>query len=242
MKLEMNALPFKPAIEIISELVSEIYILFKEDCLEIATLDPDFATHTTFRLYKLAFISYQIEHEESIPVNLKLLKQILKKVKNETISLETTEDKKLKVEVLAGNKQTFILPPAEPPESKQLPDLSFKIDAVLPSKDLQNAIDLAKMFSKDVTFAIENSKLIIKSTTEEGENKIELSSAQITNNNALELIYSTYSTELLSKMVKASKLCSEVKISFDNQYPLKLEFNKSPLFLSFLLAPRVRST
>ena len=53
-------------------------------------------------------------------------------------------------------------------------------------------------------------------------------------------IRSKYSVEYLKKMIAGSKIADEVKIQFNKDYPLQLEFKSvDKAMLSFILAPRV---
>ena len=53
-------------------------------------------------------------------------------------------------------------------------------------------------------------------------------------------IKSKYSIEYLKKMIAASKVSSTVKVQFNKDYPLKMEFlDLDKVMLSFILAPRV---
>ena len=55
-------------------------------------------------------------------------------------------------------------------------------------------------------------------------------------------IKSKYSIEYLKKMISGSKLASNVKIRFNNDYPLKLDYTETDkVQLSFILAPRVEN-
>jgi len=55
-------------------------------------------------------------------------------------------------------------------------------------------------------------------------------------------IKSKYSIEYLKKMVIGGKLADKVSISFNNDYPLRLDFKAvDKMMLSFILAPRVEN-
>ena len=55
-------------------------------------------------------------------------------------------------------------------------------------------------------------------------------------------IKSKYSVEYLKKMIQGAKLSDRVKIQFNHDYPLKIEYNAiDRVLLSFILAPRVEN-
>ena len=60
--------------------------------------------------------------------------------------------------------------------------------------------------------------------------------------NSEDKVKAKYSIEYLKKMITASKLTNEVRIQFNKDYPLKLEYKAvDKLLLSFVLAPRVEN-
>ncbi|MEM5871349.1 MAG: hypothetical protein QW051_00585 [Candidatus Aenigmatarchaeota archaeon] len=243
MKLEIqNPVLFKTAIEIISELITSANLIVKEDFIEITALDPSLATLTSLKLNKSAFSQYFFTKEEIIPLDLKFLKQILKKVKKERVTIETLDNHQTKVELINENKQSFILPTPFLTEQRTLPLLSFPVSVLVPSKDFKEAIELAKMFSDTVTLSVENNKFTIESKEENGQNISEISSAKIYTEDPSTEYSSKYSVDYLYKMSKAARIFPELKLFFANYFPLKLEFNQDPFFLSFLLAPRTPSS
>ena len=56
------------------------------------------------------------------------------------------------------------------------------------------------------------------------------------------MVSAKYSVEYLKKMIQGSKLADKVKIQFNKDYPLKLDYHTiDKVMLSFILAPRVES-
>ena len=56
------------------------------------------------------------------------------------------------------------------------------------------------------------------------------------------MIKSKYSIEYLKKIVKGGKLSNMAEISFNKDYPLKVEFKEvDKVMMSFILAPRVEN-
>ena len=57
-----------------------------------------------------------------------------------------------------------------------------------------------------------------------------------------EKIKAKYSIEYLKKMIAGGKLAPNVKVMFNKDYPLKLEYKSvDKVMLSFILAPRVEN-
>lgn len=70
--------------------------------------------------------------------------------------------------------------------------------------------------------------------------KVDSTSSQVYAINAKEEVVARYSIEYLSKMLKASKLTEKVKLEFNKDYPIHLEFAiRDKVKLGFILAPRI---
>lgn len=241
MKLELKEItPIKNAIDVVADIANEGILEVKKDYIEIVATDPGLVFMSILKIMKSTFYHYEITKDEVLPINLKYFKQILSKLKNETLTIEKTNDNKLKLEITNTNKKTFLLPLLNVEETnKKVPDLHFKVLVTLKSKDFKNAIEDASITSDTITFIVNDNSFLIESKGDLLSCKTELSNVLI-NTNEPNTYKSNYGIAYLLKMIKASKLSPEVSIRFDNDFPLKLEYYiPNVLSLSFLLAPRI---
>src|SRR3989344_7722603 len=120
---------FKESVSIISELVSEAKFKVNNDGLELVAMDPANVAMVIFKLLSSSFTQYEIKQPEEIAINLNNLKQILRRAKGDDIlSLETTEDNKLKVQLKSNTIRSFSIPTLDMEDKEQrVPELSFPI-------------------------------------------------------------------------------------------------------------------
>ena len=105
---------FKDSIGIISELVSEVKFKISPDGLELVAMDPANVAMVIFKLLSSCFTQYEVKEPEQIAINLSNLKQILRRAKSDDIlSLETTEDSKLKIQLRSNTTRSFSIPTLE---------------------------------------------------------------------------------------------------------------------------------
>src|SRR3989338_9227810 len=102
---------FKDSINIISDLVSEVKFRAKKDGLELVAMDPANVAMVIFRLFSSSFTQYTVQDGETVAINLNNLKQILRRADaNDVLTLETTEDNKLKIQFKGNAVRSFSIP------------------------------------------------------------------------------------------------------------------------------------
>ncbi|MBT3298762.1 proliferating cell nuclear antigen (pcna) [archaeon] len=235
---------FKDSISIASELVNEVKFKATKIGLELIAMDPANVAMVNLKILSSCFVEYKLENEEEISISLSNLKQILRRGKAEDIlSLETTEDNKLKIQFKGKTTRSFSIPLLEIDDRDQrVPDLSFPIKIELLSTMLSESIDDVSVVAESVTFLGEKNQLLVKAQGDLSKAFIEIKPDDNTliKTDSEEKFKAKYSLEYLKKMVNASKLNEKVMLSFNTDYPLKLEYNViDRLSLSFILAPRV---
>ena len=111
---------FKDSISIISDLVTEVKISAKSNGLRIVAMDPANVAMVIFELLSSSFTEYQVKDTEELCINLNNLKQILRRTKtDDVLSLETTEDSKLKIVMKSNTIRSFSIPTLELEEKEQ---------------------------------------------------------------------------------------------------------------------------
>ncbi|MBD3361737.1 proliferating cell nuclear antigen (pcna) [Candidatus Woesearchaeota archaeon] len=245
MKLVLaDATYLKDSIAVISELVHEARFKINQDGLELIAMDPANVAMVIFKLLSSCFSEYQVEKETEIAINLANLKQILRRAKaSDILSLELTNDNKLKVQLKSGSTRTFSIPIIDIEEKEQrIPNLTFPVSITTRASTLNDAIDDADIVAEAITLSAEPDKLNISAEGDLSKAHIEVGAdddTQISSETKAK-IKAKYSIEYLKKMMNGSKLSDFVSINFNQDYPLKLEYKVvDKLLLSFILAPRV---
>lgn len=240
-KLEKPALLSK-AVELISELVTEVRIKVNDYGMSITAIDLANVAMVGFKLPKSAFSQFEVREAGGtvLGVNLDNLKQILKRCGPSGSLILDKKDNLLEVNIQDRIKRSFTLALIEiESEDKELPDLEFSSRVEIPSIDLIDSIEDCSVVSDACSFIIdENGKFIIEAR--------ELNSArsEFSGDEAkidAEPCKSRYSLEYLQKFMKGAKLAEKTILQFATDHPLRLEIKSQGMELKFILAPRVET-
>ena len=235
----------KESISIISELVNEARFKITKNAIELVAMDPANVAMVVFKLLSSIFVEYDVQEDTELAINLSNLKQVLRRIKpNDMLSLELAENK-LKIILDGTSKRTFSLPIIELEEKEQkVPDLNFPITISAPSYVLSDAVEDVDIIGESVSFMIDGKKLVISAESDLSEANIAIQETEEVKimSDVSEVIKAKYSIEYLKKMMNAGKLVPEVKINFNKDYPLRLDYKAvDKIMLSFILAPRVEN-
>jgi len=236
----------KDSIAIISDLVNEARFKVNPEAIELTAMDPANVAMVIFKLFSSCFTEYDVKKPMEISINLSNLKQILKRAsQTDILSLEVTDENKLKITIKGTSTRTFSIPIIEIEEKEQkVPELNFSITVKMPSQLLNEAIEDADIVAESVTFLGDKSKLSIQAEGDLSRANIDIKSddnVKITTDSK-DPIKAKYSIEYLKKMIAGSKLSDDVTIQFSKDYPIKLEYKTiDKVDLAFILAPRVEN-
>ncbi|MBU0457248.1 MAG: proliferating cell nuclear antigen (pcna) [Nanoarchaeota archaeon] len=235
---------FKDSISIISDLVTEAKFKVNRDGLEMVAMDPANVAMVIFKLLSSSFTKYEVKEIEEICINLNNLKQILRRTKgDDMLTLETTEDNKLKIQLKSNTTRSFSIPTLEIEDKEQkVPELTFPIVVKTNSDVLSEAIEDVSVVAESVTLLGEKSQLLVKAEGDLSKAFIEIKPDEntIIKCDSEDKFKAKYSLEYLKKMINGGKLTENVSLYFNTDYPLKLEYKVTDkLLLSFILAPRV---
>ncbi|MFW6014561.1 MAG: proliferating cell nuclear antigen (pcna) [Candidatus Nanoarchaeia archaeon] len=237
---------FKDSIAIISELVTEARFKITKDAIELVAMDPANVAMVVFKLLSSSFVEYDLEKDVEVAINLNNLKQVIKRAKaNDTVSLELADENKFNVTFKGKNTRKFSLPIIELEEKEQkVPELKFPVSINTKAANLTEAIEDVDIVAESVTFEGDPNKLQIYAEGDLSKANIEIPKDEDTKISAdtQNKVRSKYSVEYLKKMTAGSKLADNVEISFDNDYPVMIEFKAvDKVHLKFILAPRVEN-
>tara|TARA_Y100000310_G_scaffold89923_1_gene87072 strand:- start:33098 stop:33925 length:828 start_codon:yes stop_codon:yes gene_type:complete len=235
---------FKDSISILSELVTEAKFKVTTDGLELVAMDPANVAMVIFKLLSSSFTECDVKDAEEICINLNSLKQILKRAKAEDIlTLETTDDNKLKIQLKSKTSRSFSIPTLEIDDKDQkVPDLNFPLVIEMKSSLLAEAVEDVSVVAESVTLLGEKTQLSVKAEGDLSKAFIEIKPSEETAIKAEsdDKFKAKYSLEYLKKMISGGKLVDNATLSFNTDYPMKLEYKVTDrLLMSFILAPRV---
>ncbi len=235
---------FKESISIISELVTEAKFKIGKDAVELVAMDQANVAMVIFKLFSSSFTQYTMDKPEEVAINLNNLKQILRRTKaDDILSLETMEDSKLTIQMKGSSTRSFSIPTLELDDKEQrVPELSFPLSITTKSSTLTEAIEDVSVVAESVTFLGEKEQLLVKAEGDLSKALVEIrpSDETVIVTDSTDKFKAKYSLEYLKKMVNGGKLAEKAVLSFNTDYPLKLEYKLTDvLVLSFILAPRV---
>lgn len=226
------------AVDIISNVVTEVRIKLLDDGLSIVAVDPANVALVIFRLPKESFVEYN-SGDAVWGVNLADLKKILKRASGAaSIVLEEFEGK-LKIVIFDKVKRNFSLALIEvSAEDKDIPELNFGARVEMDSRDFAQAVEDASVVADSCAFVLKDDVFAV-----EGNGTLNSARAEFSGGD-LEIFgtgRSKYSLEYLMKFIKGMKVSSNVVISFSEDYPLRLDFPGERMGIGFVLAPRVEN-
>lgn len=226
------------AIELISELVTEVRIKVNEFGLSIIAIDPANVAMISFKLPKSAFSQFEAG-KDILGVNLDDLKRILKRCGSGSSLILEKKENVLNIQIQDRIQRNFTLSLIEiEREDKEMPNLEFSSRVEMSSIDLIDSIEDCAVVDDACSFIIEDDKFIIeakglnsaRSEFSGDEAKIEAESCK-----------ARYSLDYLQKFIKASKLADKTILNFANDHPLRMNIRTDYMELSFILAPRVET-
>lgn len=236
-KLEDPSLLSK-AIEVISELVTEVRIKVNEFGMSITAIDPANVAMVRFKLPKSAFSQFETGNEV-LGINLDSLKKILKRCTNGTSLILEKKDNFLNIQILDRIKRNFSLNLIEIESAeKEIPTLDYSSRVEISSLDLISSIEDCIVVSDACSFITTKESFVIESKgLNSARSEFSGDEAKI----EAEECKSKYSLEYLQKFMKGAKLCEKTNLSFANDHPLKMDIKTEHMELNFLLAPRVET-
>lgn len=232
----------KKSMEIISDIVLEATIVFKPDYLELVALNSNNVVMVIFRLLATNFQEYKIDKDCQISLNLEHFSEVLKRCDEKSKLILNVDNNKNKLEITSFGKNTknfeLSLIDFADENLQKIPDLKFPSKVILNSSEFTNMINDLNFLENGVSFSLNPKTFTILGKTNLMSGKVELKQ-DIDIKTQKEKSECKYSIEYLKKFIKADKIVGTVELSFDDDYPLKVEYKLiDKLLLGFILAPR----
>jgi len=226
------------AIDLISDLVTEVRIKITDMGLSIVAMDPANVAMVGFWIPKTAFSQFE-SGEEVLGVSLDSLKRILKRGGAGSSLILEKKENMLEIQIIDRIKRTFNLNLIEvESEDKEMPSLEFSSKVELNSVDFISSVEDCAVVADSCSFVVHNGRFLIEakglnsalSEFSGDEAKIEAENCK-----------SKYSLEYLQKFIKGSKLTEKTILKFAEDHPLRMDLKSDQMELSFILAPRVET-
>lgn len=236
-KLENPAMLVK-AIEIISELVTEVRLKVNEFGMSVVAIDPANVAMVGFKLPKSFFSVFDTENEV-LGINLDEFKRILKRCGTKSSLILEREESTLHIKIEDRILRKFSLRLINiDSEDKEMPSLEFSARVEINSQDLIDSVEDCSVVAEACSFIVEEGKFIVES---KGLNSARAEFSGDEANINAEDCKARYSLEYLSKFIKGCKLSDKTVLNFATNHPLRMDLRDNGMELSFILAPRVET-
>ncbi|MFQ5531089.1 MAG: hypothetical protein ACE5ES_00575 [Candidatus Nanoarchaeia archaeon] len=253
-----NPLLLSKAVEIISELVTEVRIKVNESGMSITAIDPANVAMVGFKLPRAAFSQFEISTEkieespesegiggEVLGVNLDNLKKILRRAGSGSSLILEKKENVLEIAIQDRIKRNFLLSLIEiDSEDKSLPELEFSSSVELNSEDLVDAIEDCGVVADACSLEIQEDQASGKNYFLIHAKGLNSAKAEFSANEVkidAEPCRSKYSLEYFQKFMKASKLSDKTILKFANDHPMRMDVKTQDVEMNFILAPRVET-
>ncbi len=236
----------KESFNAIAEIVDEGNFNIKKDGISLVCPDRAVIAMVDFMILPTAFESYNCDKEVEIGLNIPRMLQFIRRAKPDDkliMALDEEEDR-FELTLEGSTTRKFAMPIISTPqqETQDMSKFNFENSMELDPGILKEGVENAAMISDSITMKLTEDTLILKSEGDSSytQSKANADNPKIYSLNAKGEALSRYSIEYLSKMLKASKLADKLKVEFNKDYPLHLEFMiKDKVKLGFILAPRI---
>src|SRR3989344_728334 len=218
-KLENPAI-LSRAIEIISELVTEVKIIVSEFGVSITAIDPANVAMLGFKLPRSAFSQFDSK-DEILGINLDSLKKVLRRCSATSSLILEKKDNLLNIQIQDRIRRSFSLGLIEiEGESidfdSKVKNMAFGSRVGINSADLVASIEDCAVVSDACSFVIIDGRFIIEARgIDSALSEFSGDEAEIRGENCK----SKYSLEYLQKFMKGAKFCDKTIIEFADDHP-----------------------
>lgn len=238
-KLDNPTLIIK-AIDVISDLVTEVRMKINESGIGIVAIDPANVAMVGFTIPKSSFSQFETG-PEILGINLDNLRKILRRCGSGSSVIFEKKGNLLGIQIQDRIKRNFTLNLIDVErEEKEFPSLKFSSAVKINSVDFVDSVEDCSVVADACSFIIKDNKFVIEAKgLNSARSEFSGDEAEITSE--VEACKSRYSLEYLQKFAKGAKLFEKTILKFSEDHPLRIDMKSANLELSFILAPRVET-
>jgi len=233
----------KAIITTLTKLVDEALMVFKQEGVELVTVDRAHIALIKLNIPSSAFQEYDVNEEFKFGFNAATLAKILKAAaRKESVVIESTSPDAVTVKLVGAVEKSFSVRNLEvvPPEVPEL-NLEFDVTATVSSAGVKKAVSEAKTVSDSVTISADESS--VKFYTE-GESKVEVvldkDTGGLVDIAVKKPATATYDVAYINDVMDLTRLGDTVHIAFSENKPLQMEFGSETTGkVTYLLAPKI---
>jgi proliferating cell nuclear antigen len=235
---------FKRIMDTVGSLMADVSIDFTPQGISIKAMDPANIAMILFESGKEMFTSFKVDKDTKLSVSLDDLNGILRLLKKGDKLKINDNGSKMNLDISGKTKLHFGIPLIDENYTAQkVPQLKFTAEVTLLSSVIKDAIKAGFLVDDSLYLTVDNQKFILSARSEEKEFSEDLyinDNKELFNVTSEGLTRSKYSIEYLTKFLNALDPEKPVKMSFSNNYPLRLDYDlDETVKLSFVLANRI---
>jgi len=233
---------FKQSIDAMVDLIKDTEFVINEYGVSLKAIDAGQIAMVIYNLPRDAFETFDIDGTRKIGVNLPSLSSIMKRARaNDKLSLELTDNKRLKITFMGENVRSFSINLLDI-SSSDLPNPDINYDAVVKmnANALTDGVKDANLFATYLTFKATKKHLEVSAKGPQGEidNKTDYDSPLIKETEVKGEAVAMYSIEYLQHLLKGTSPDVDVEVCLKTNSPLKVRYNIGVATIQFFLAPR----
>ena len=235
-----NPLVMIKAIDVLSELVTEVRIKINETGININAIDPANVAMVGLTIPKSSFSQFETG-PEILGINLDNLKKILRRCSSGSSLTLEKRGNLLAIQIQDRIRRNFTLNLIDVErEEKEIPNLKFSTAVKMNCVDFVDSVEDCSVVADACSFLIRENKFIIEA---KGLNsaRAEFSGDEAEITSEVQNCKSRYSLEYLQKFAKGAKIFDKTILKFSDDHPLRMDLRSPALELSFILAPRVET-
>jgi proliferating cell nuclear antigen len=243
-----NASKFKNLTQVLSKVVDEAPLFFREDGLYSKSLSEDKTTMVVVTVPSVSFESIEIEEPVALKVNSREFHRILRRgTRNDFLELIVDSSSKV-LRIIFRDKKTDVIRAFELPavfegiEDIGEPKVELPVKMEMVASDFKDIIADAKIVGEELLFSYSNDRVVVKAEGMGREYTCELKTGEplISLSSQVDDAEAKYSVDLLSATMKAASAGSTVSISFGRDLPMKVYFEIPEIgSLVYWVAPRM---
>ena len=235
-----NPAAFVKAIDVVSELVTEVRLKVNDSGISITAIDPANVAMVGFTIPKSSFSQFETG-PEVLGLNLDSLKKILRRCSSGSSVILEKKGGVLGIQIYDRIKRNFTLSLIDVErEEKEMPNLNFNSSVKMNSVDFIDSVEDCAVVADACSFIIKEGKFMIEARgMNSARSEFSGDEAEITSETGN--VKSRYSLEYLQKFAKGAKLAEKTVLKFSEDHPLRMDLKTESMEMSFILAPRVET-
>ena len=211
----------RDSLDAVSELIDEAELSVTPEGMRIVASDRAVVAVVNFFISKNAFDSYECDKETSLGVNLANMMQILRRWKDEKMTI-SAEENKINLGFAGKSRRNFTLPVIDV-SKEESPDLAklesgFTASLTVNSDAFSSGIEDAELVGDSVVFTVRKDIFILNSENDSSSTRLEMLPGESLNiTGVAEPVRARYSIDYMKKMLKARKLSQTAKLPLSSQ-------------------------